>query len=90
MATQLEESIPPALDLLSGIVARGPGGVSQRALVDDGWPAPAVSHLLDALRSRGYVRFDPATARWVATGAGVRRVDEARSPAATGRPGGVP
>jgi hypothetical protein len=90
MAMQLEDSTPPALDLLRGIVARGSSGVSHRALFDDGWPAPAASHLLDALRSRGYVCFDPATARWVATGAGLRRVEEERSAAATGRPGGAP
>ena len=90
MPIRIDDTTPPALDLLRGIAASGTDGVSHRALFDDGWPARAASRLLDALRSRGYVRFDPATARWVATEAGRRRVDQAASAVATSRPGGAP
>jgi len=90
MPIRIDDTTPPALDLLRGIAASGADGVANRALNDEGWPAPAASRLLDALRSRGYVRFDPATARWVATEAGRRRVDQAASAVTTAPAGGAP
>lgn len=67
---------PPALRLLRCIAVRGKDGMSHRELFDDGWATTVTSRLLDALRSRGYVHFDPASGRWVATQAGVRRAGE--------------
>ena len=76
------DSTPPALGLLRCIAARGTDGMSHRQLFDDGWPSAVASRLLDALRSRGYVQFEPATGHWVATEAGARRADDpaARQP----------
>jgi DNA-binding IclR family transcriptional regulator len=76
MVSHAPDSIPPALALLRRIAARGLDGLSHRALLDDGMPSPVASRLLDALRSRGYVRFDRTTGRWVATLSGARRVDQ--------------
>ena len=67
----------PALDLLRCVVTHGADGVSQRDLYDVGWTNGAATRLLDALRSRGYVRFDRVTSHWVATEDGVRRTDGA-------------
>jgi hypothetical protein len=71
---------PPALDVLRRIAARGPDGLARRALFDDGWPTGVAAGLLDALRSRGYVRLDRATGRWVATLSGLRRAEQAAAP----------
>ena len=68
---------PPALDLLRRIAARGADGTSLRALFDDSFPTVVAAGLVDALRSRGYVRLDTNTGRWVATLAGVRRAEQA-------------
>jgi DNA-binding IclR family transcriptional regulator len=71
---------PPALDLLRRIAACGANGISSRALFDDGLPTGVAAGLLDALRSRGYVRLDRTTGRWVATLSGVRRAERATAP----------
>jgi DNA-binding IclR family transcriptional regulator len=78
MPNQGTDTTLPALDLLRRIAARGADGLSRRELFDDGWPAHVVSRLLDALRSRGYVRFDSATCHWVASESGLRRAEQAR------------
>ena len=75
MPTDSSYSTPPALDLLRRIAARGTGGMSHREVFDDGWPTAVASRLLEALRSRGYVQFEPTTGHWVATHAGARRAD---------------
>jgi hypothetical protein len=67
---------PPALSLLQSIADRGMDGASHRELFDDGWDATVTSRLLAALRSRGYVHFDTAARRWVATESGARRAGE--------------
>jgi hypothetical protein len=77
MTTRESEPTLPALDLLQCVVTHGADGVSQRALYDDGWTSGAATRLLDALRSRGYVRFDRVAGHWVATEDGVRRADGA-------------
>jgi DNA-binding IclR family transcriptional regulator len=68
------DSTTPALDLLRGIAAGGPDGIPHRALFENGLPAHVVSRLVEALRSRGYVRFEPLTGCWVATADGLRRL----------------
>jgi hypothetical protein len=77
MYNEAADSTPPALDLLRCIAARGADGMSRRELFDDGWPAHAAAHLLDALRSRGYVRLERTTSHWVASESGLRRAAEA-------------
>jgi DNA-binding IclR family transcriptional regulator len=73
MSTRSSETTTPALGLLRRIAARGTQGMSHRDVFEDGWPGPVASRLLEALRSRGYVQFDPATGHWVVTHAGARR-----------------
>jgi len=75
MRTDTRDSTPPALGLLRHIAAQGTQGVAHREVFGDGWPGPVASRLLEALRSRGYVRFEPATCHWVVTHAGARRAD---------------
>jgi DNA-binding IclR family transcriptional regulator len=75
MPTHSSETTPPAVGLLRRIAARGTDGMSHRAVFEDGWPGPVASRLLEALRSRGYVQFDPATGHWIVTHAGARRAD---------------
>jgi len=72
------DATTPALDLLRAIAVRGVDGAPHRTLFGDAVPAHVVSRLLDALRSRGYVTFDPVTGRWVATADGRRRAVEAQ------------
>ena len=75
MIIDSQHSTPPALGLLRRIAERGMDGMAHREVFDDGWPGPVASRLLEALRSRGYVQFEPATGHWVATRAGTRRAD---------------
>jgi hypothetical protein len=75
MSIDSSDSTPPALGLLRRIAARGMDGMSHREVFDDGWPTPVASRLIDALRSRGYVQFEPVSGHWVATHAGARRAD---------------
>jgi hypothetical protein len=81
MANEAPHTTTPALELLRRIAASGGDGMSHGAVFDNGLPGHAASKLVEALRSRGYVRFDRTTGHWVATLSGLRRADAVDVPA---------